>query len=497
MSISTEYSRLKTVTVSERELKKESVSLRLSDNKSVGFSKVLNKTATLFVESVEVREDEVNYTLGVNTSVIFVDLKGEIRNSSYSGSVSKTLNIDGIKQSDGVILRCVLDDLAIDKIVGEDLTLQLDYTVNGLIFESGEYDALTDVDGAYAKKCDLKYLKSAKISRFDLSFEESVEGIADLESVLAAEAEFTAIEGSAKTDGIDISGEILARITYKTTAEGNELKTVEKRFNVKESLEIAATEDCDSVMVFPHSKLTFTSVDESDGTLDIRCEFALVAAVLKTDETSVVTEVFSKKYELLPSYEVVGFNSLDGTLSVEGSDNATYSVEDLEGVVAALGTKAELINLTTLPQSVDADVLATVSSIINVDGSYIARDLDVPITVTVPTDGADREYVARLSTVSSSVTAGNDSVTAFVKTRVTLYAISSDTVSLITSLETGEEKPTDVRAIVVYIAKGGESEIDLAKAVNMTPDEIAAQQTLTYPLDPSARIVLYRQRLPE
>ena len=493
MAITTEFSELKTVSVEERELKKDRISLRLSDNKSVGFSKVLEKRAELFIENSDVTDDTLSYTLGVNTSVIFIDLKGEIRQASYSGSVQRTLSIDGIKLGDDVVLRPVAGELEIDKIVGEDLTLVLDYTLFGLIFENNTVSALTTLSGGYSRTLEAKYITFEKSGRSDLSLETSLDVVRDFASVLSSRSRVTDCRATAKTDSIELHGTVIAEVTYLTEGDNNEIVTLSRSFDFVESVEFPAAMSGDEVLVFFSPKMTFVNYSEDEKTFDVRADFVLTATVLRKDRTDIISEVFSKKYELLPSVEITGFDSFVGIISAESGDSATYSIEDLNNVVATLCARAEIINTTVNDRSVDVDVLAKIDGIVDIDGSYISREFDVPVTVTVPTDGEERIYVPTCVVTAKELVKNTDSVTATVKIRVALIAFCQETLPVITKLTVGEEKPRNGKAIVVYIAKGDESEIDLAKAVNLTPDEIAMQETLEYPLKENQRVVLYRQ----
>ncbi len=494
MSITTEFKELNAVNIFDRELKKDSITLRMSDNMSVGFSKVLEKRATLYVESVDVNDDAVSCVLGVNVNVVFVDLKGTIRQAAYNGSVAKTYRIDGISEKDDIILRAFVNNLEIDKIVGEDLTLTLFYTLSGIVFERARFSALTSLDGAYSKKKRIKNISTVKITKLPLSILETIENAEDVNYVLSSSSSIKSISAKAKLDEVEIICEVEASVTYLKNGDDNEFVTLSKSFEYVESFEVANAKEEDSVMVFPSEKNTLVSFSEEDKTFDVKCEFIISAAVTKEEESEIITEVFSKENELLTSFEVVGLNNFDGVLSSSNSDSANYAIEDLSGVVATLNKSAEFININREENALSVDVLANLSTVVNIDGSYISRDFDVPINIIVPTDEKERDYIAELFVTGGEVVKNGDGVIASVTVMANLNAISKETVSVITALEVGEEKTKDCKAIVIYVAKGGESEIDLARKVNLTPDEIAEQENLTYPLSEGQKIVLYRKR---
>lgn len=494
MSITTEFTELNTVNIDERELKKEKTTLRLSDNMGVGFSKVLEKRATVYVENVEVADDSISYVIGVNTNVIFVDLKGEIRQSSYSGNVTKTLTIDGISERDGIILRARSDDLEIDKIVGEDLTLTLNYTLFAVIYENNAFSALTELSGAYARSKDVKYINFAKTLRKELTFDESVDGAEDVKTVLSSISSIKELSATVKTDNIELSGVVETDITYLKNGEDNEIITVKKSFDINETVEMPNAKEGDDVMIFPSSKTTFVNYAEDENAFDVVCEFVISLGLMKTERTNIVTDVFSKEYELDTQVSSERFVSLDGVISSNASDSANYAIEDLNSVVAVLSSTSEAINMTSDKNAIYVDVLAKLFAIVDIDGSYISREFDVPVTVTVPHDAKDRTYIANTSVIDGDVVKNGEGVTASVNVKVELNAISTEIVPVITSLVVGEEKDKERRAIIVYTSKGGESEIDLAKKVNMTPDEILEQEDLIFPLVEGKKIVLYRQR---
>ena len=495
MAITTDFSELKYVNVSERELKKDKISLRLSDNKSVGFSKVLEKRCELFIESSEVFDDAIAYSLGVYTSVIFVDLRGEIRQSTYEGSVGRNLSVDGVKQGDAIVLRPTLSELEIDKIVGEDLTLDLTYSLSAVLFESDDITALTDLSGGYSRRESVRYISLAKAERIELSFEENLATDENAAFALSAKSEANDISAVAKEGVVDIKGSVTAEITYLKDGDERNVGRATKTFPIAESLEIEAAAEGDRVLLFPSSKITFVELLEDENSFDVRCDFVFYVVLLKEAESEVITEAFSKTHELLPSVEITEFDRYDGMLKTSASDSVAYSVEDFDKVVATLSGAAEIVNLKIEKSSVVVDVLAKISGIIDIDGSYVAREFDVPVCVTVPTDEKERLYIPSAYVSAKDIAAKGDGVVVSAKVDVELLSFSEDTLPIITRLETGEEKPSDYPAIIVYIAKGGESEIDLAKKVNLSPDEIAEQFPAKYPLAEGERIVLYRRRL--
>lgn len=65
--------------------------------------------------------------------------------------------------------------------------------------------------------------------------------------------------------------------------------------------------------------------------------------------------------------------------------------------------------------------------------------------------------------------------------------------SYISAVELGDEKAQNRSGISLYIARGGDSLLDLCKSLTAMPEEILAQNpTLEFPLSEGERIVFFR-----
>ena len=495
MIVKPEFNLICSNKLESKEFLTDSLTLKITDNKEVGFGKVLEKYATVSVDKCTISGNELNYEITVYANVVFVDLSGEIRTAFNVGKANKKAKIEGLTEQSKCLIFATTQSLTIDKMERQDITFELKYCLFGTIVNKTEENALVNADGLYVQREKINILSGARCLKTEITLESTEKLKEKVSLILSSKSKVCDYRATPLLDRIDIEGKCESAITYLAQEGDNRIITEKFVFPFKESVENVGQESVDEVLLYFLPTLTTTNAYLGDDeSLEIKAKFDLQGLLMRETEQEVITQVFSKSCKFNLEREVVPTCNYTGRLFAAKREVYDVEVDQLNGVVAPLWERAKITSISENGDKIIVNTEITVSAILEVDGSYIHREFLIPCEVEVNSDGVLREYLPKVCVKNVDITCNNSIVNIETEVEVCLYAFYNDVAEIITKMEEGDKKSADYSAIIVFVAKGGEGELDLAEKVNLTPDEIKEQETLEFPLKKGQKIVLYRRR---
>lgn len=495
MIVKPEFNSICSNKIESREFLTDSLSLKITDNKEVGFGKVLEKFASVSVDKYSVNGNELDYEITVYANVVFVDLSGEIRTAFNVGKANKRAKIEDLNEQSKCLIFAKTESLIIDKMERQDITFDLKYSLFGTIVNKREENALVNADGLYLEKEKIKVLSGARCLKTEITLESTEKLKEKVSLILSSKSKVCDFQATPLLDRIDVEGKCESSITYLAQEGDNRILTEKFVFPFKESVENVGQESVDEVLLYFLPKLTTTNAYLGDDeSLEIKAKFDLQGLLLRESEQEVITQVFSKLCKFNLEREILPTCNYTGRLFGSRREFAEFEVEQLNSVIAPLWQRAKILSLKEEGDKVVVNGEITVCAILEVDGSYINREFQIPTTIEVNSDGVSREYLHKICVKNVEISSNNSRITVEMEVEISLYAFENNAVEIITKMEEGNKKSAEYSAIIVCVANGGESELDLAEKVNLTPDEIREQESLEFPLKKGQKVVLYRRR---
>lgn len=498
MSINPEYSLINTTDFINISLGTEKASIKLSDNQEVGFGKVLHKSTVLAIENVSAKEGSLSYYLSILANVVFVDLKGEIRQATYIGGTTKQGVSSDISQESVVLARAALSEISIEKIVGSELTLDVKYDLTAIVCKKEVVNAVINTGGAYEQKGEIKGAEIRKVASGALISEDEVETKSEVSLVLSSNAQFIVKNTKCNMDSVTIEGDYEVEVCYEKSGEEKIIEVEKYQIPFKEDIEAVGVTSGEQLIFVCQNKMTtvtFYSSPEDKNILSIKGEGIIDFISLSNVNYQYIEDVFDKEKELLPTFDTISCGEYLGKVYGKESVEQDFPVEELNKLVAVCSKRAVVIGSAIEENNYRVDVIAYISAIIDIDGSMISREFEIPVTILVgKIDCESCKIACDAKIVDLKVSENGQAIKVQIEIEGEVMVFNKETYAIITEIKVGDDKPENYSAIVVYIAKGNETQLDLSRAVNLTPAEIDEQVSIEYPLVEKQKVTLYRQK---
>lgn len=363
-----------------------------------------------------------------------------------------------------------------------------------------EFSVLVDAENCYETKKELilpTYIASKNtVSPFDAEGDAGGE----VQSVLSLSAECIVKSARAKEGGALTAATVVATVTY---LEGDEIKQRDFSVDVEEELSIEGVEESDFVHVtagIKNAKIVLQGVTD-DNVIRVEGEAQFKVQIFRCAKKEVVDDVFDLSHEIAVSREKKSYLCFDGCGSFSERVNGVAVLGDNRP--AAIDVKAlPYARLNTSRATVGEDGALAIEGVVNTDVIYADENgfnsvrAEIPFSIAVTSEtpfSQEIEAICRVEDISARVRKERE-IDIDMTLAIAVCGFSPVEVEYIAAVEQGEEKEQNTSGISLYIARGGDTLLDLCKAFTAMPDAIAEQNpSLQFPLAEGERAIYFRQ----
>ena len=410
------------------------------------------------------------------------EVNGELILSSNVVDVTSQVTTNGIKVV--AIVEVVIDEIAskdinvLTKVGGEDVyqsTKQVEFAAYiGRAYE--KFDITEEISIKHAKNI-LMVTPCATLNKV-----EPRENYLVLQGVLGVDICY---ENGENLE--DIASEYRSfDFSWEVALNGiNEDSLVQSALSLlSNEIKVSSTPDEEGVLVNMYVPLVYNGYVFAKNSLEVVDD-----VYLENNYLSVTTENFDT---IVGSGDIHFSDNISGTASI--LDTAPF-IDEILGVCT---------NNIVLARTLIQDDRLDVEGVANATVVYYTKEtneltsvqVEIPFSVEQKVSGQNASVVTIcLNQVSARSKRGKEiEVSATLSVYADLY--SSDSMSVISDITLGQEKPVDDCALFIYIVKPGQSLWDIAKELGVSSDLILEQNPeLELPVKAGDKLVVYRPRI--
>lgn len=470
------------------------VSCSVNTKERGGVKKLLGIQAECKVYTVEAMKDEAKITGKTCYKVIYLDKDNQPKgldyfcdfNESIAGSISPTDRL--------AVTHSVVD--VSGKIDGDEITLTAvcDFLIKVIGSHEGKIvEGVSDLH-VQTETMQCVSLSMLKEDTFAVSSEE--ESGASVNKVLyfGTTPIITAVNES--DVGATVEGLVQVEIVYDT-----ESGVKGKTFGIPFSEEIEADNLVDVTASVKSSRLVLSG-DEANNVFEVEAFVTISGYDVGVREQEVVVDAFSTTKELsleqtyLPCRRYTGCKTFDFPVSAEALGDG---LPNNAVVLATPVLRVNVANAIAGNNEVTIEGLAVATVLYYNEDRVDSVQVELPFSVTEKAEGINPSDMltaeAVITDFQANFMSGIINLRAMLKVRICVY--TTYRLRWINSIVEGEDKPLNKNGISIYYVGASDSVWDIAKAVNLSPEEVTA---LNPDLDNTEgsgrqrRVVVFRKR---
>lgn len=482
--------------------------MQLADG--VTATRILSVGTKVNIVNSEIVQNAVNYYGMACINVLYVDDNNIVRAMDYTLEFKDRLTTESeIGATISMVTADVVDTSA--RIEAGAIRVSSILEVAADAIYSDDMTVLTSVtgDGIYTKCEDIEYsfFLGEAAEKFETTIDAEInDAVAEILGVCNSIC-LTKVEPY--DNFVRVTGGITSTITYLTTGDN---ATVRVYNNVNEfSQEIALTgvnntsEIISYISAMCQGVKVTSNIDGDKAIVNMIVPIEYRGMVFNNRSMSIVSDVYSTtnflnvnlgSFNILQIYPAATYTErINGSATIEDTDPF------IDEILGASCGKVMIANTNIQDGTMVLDGVAQTTVLYrNAEtNSIISYDMQIPFVLdfaapNVP-DNATANICIDMVDVVAKVRRGTEiEVSADIKLYVTYSDISEDAV--INAIAIADEKPAHDCAMVIYIAKEGDTIWDIAKNMNVDEETIMAQNpNLELPIQAGTRIVVYMQTI--
>jgi len=460
-------------------------------------ARVLGLLADAKTVSAEALEGEATYMGRVNFKLLFLDIDGEPRSLDYFADFTDKIAAP-IKA--GSSLNAQISVMETDISTDGELKLSAVVEITLYAMEKMEEECLVATpDDCYNEKTmiEVPALIGVKSAEIEVSDEKAVG--CDISRVLLADCGAAVNEIRAGEGMVFVGGDYVATVTCYT---GGEIRTARFAVPFAEEILFDGITLGDKITAYPTVKTTRVVLAGVEGDNVLRVESLITVKLFAFSKRAhqVIGDVFMLTNELEVEKAEQNFCALDKCLYLADKFSASAmlaesrpAVRDIVGVICSQNNIAGsnyADGKLTIEGVVGATVLYTDENGFNSVGAELPYSLtfagEIPAGAELRVGGLIEDITARVKRDREI------EVSAKLEFCAEVWVQSSCT--MLKKVTIGAEKELNQSAVSVFIASGGDSIWDAAKALSATPKSIISQNPdLEQGLKDGDKIVYFRQ----
>lgn len=462
--------------------------------------KVLNDNVCATVTLGDVVNGRAEFTGKATFFICYVTQDG-IRKCECGAEIKDSLVSEIISESDSIKLSWETDKVETD-LTGVKMSVSAYLTVKGEVIKKTEYPALTGGEGIYCNFAEITTVKSCGTVSSGYTTEEEFELKYPVAEVLAHKAEVSLTQVQCGVGTVIVDGEIyLSEILLQSGDKSDIIR--ENRvipFRAEAECEDAMPQLSATCRAYVKSLKTDVGVDEEKNvssltaliTLDLRGEAYLIS------QENFATDAFNTENELSLLRSRINFNAESAPYSTYTKLTGRAAIDDIgtARVIAVANEKIETVSAEKKDGNVNVSGTVNLNTLfMSDDGKVFSRKTEVPFDASLPCDVKGNVKIVATPKCSTVKLITLSEIECETEAVFTVYDEQSFAFDVVSTVETGEEKPVTDAAVSVYIPLAGEGLWELSKRLNVCPETlVATNPELQFPLTGKERIVVFRQK---
>ncbi len=460
-----------------------------------GVKKLLGLSAECKVYTAEAMKGEAKITGKACYKVIYIDRDNKTAGLDYFCDFSESIVGDIAPQDILNVCHSVVD---VSGRIEDDvitLTAICDFVIKVIGKHSGKTIDVANEIYTNRELQETVELSPLKEDTFEVSVEEESGTSVDKVLYFGTTPLITAVT---KSDvGALVEGVVQTEIVYL-----GENGVRGKSFGIPFSEEIEADNLADVKATIKNSRLVLSG-DSANNVFEVEVFVTLSGYDVAVRDVELVVDAFSPEkqievtHDFLPCKRYVGSKTFDFPVSTEVEGD---SLPDNATVLATPVLRVNIANALAGENEVTLEGLAVATILYMNEDRLDSVQVELPFSVTEKVDGITPTDTLTAKALITDFTAtfmsGIITLRAMLKARVCIYKTYS--LKWVSQVKEGEEKPRNNSGISIYYVNPADSIWDIAKAVNMSPEEVeSTNPELTTPTNETRRVIVYRKRQTE
>ena len=448
------------------------------DASAGGVSKIYCVSGGVCVKSAEAQDGAVRVVCEVTSRVIYADGAGAYSSADYVTEITESVSAEGAVAGMPVSAAASISDVQ-SEVVGSSIKLQ---TVVDLDFEGEcEYTAtlVDEVEGAVSRtqENDITSLKGGGSDSFTVS--EEYETGAAIGKILSYGAEVFLTSVRAEEGSVYAEGEVWIQLVYD---DGG---VCSKQFSHPFAEELMIGDSKADDIVTARACVKGVSIlitgSEEENVVQTDVTVGVDVRLFEEERIETVADVFSPAAELEVTYIEKSFTAPEGMkfLSKRVCGSADVEVEGIRRVLAGVPSFASVSNMYREGGKLTCEGVINVCEIYETDGGAVdSCAVEIPFSFTSDLkDDGEREVACMGAAVTDVVSRVRREGEIEVCANVSLQLACMEKCVLqgVSHIEVGQERELDMGGISVLTVARGETLWDVAKALNVSERDIAAQ----------------------
>lgn len=480
------------------------VEARLLPKPETRIAKVLSTSCSVGIGSAETFTGEARYLGRVNFKVLFETADGNVEVLDYNADFSDKLEAKPATAATKTHFTATVLDMDITAAEEDVVKLAavIEVTLYGCEREDVKYLSRGS-ENLYTHEDRVKCCTLVAQSDEMFVVSDSVTDLGGYE-ILAAEAEVFTYKREADDDSVTLEGEASVNFMLR---EKNGGSLSDKRIRIPVSQQCRADGVRRGDTVTGEMCVKNIAISTSEGGEDSVSEIELTLKsdllIFRDGEITPCVDAFSLENELLPTVRSVEISIPKGDVCVDDVVEGSVTVDEklplADTVLGTFGARVNISNVTAHDGKAVAEGMLGCNVVyFNAEhGSSNTVFAQVPFSLDLNcpfiSEGDSVSAVAGVKDVNVKIRRGNElSVRADVC--VTLMPRYNCVSAVISEIKLGEAKQPREAALSVHIAKKGETAWEAAKALELTPEDVIAQNPdVVMPCAGGERLVAYRR----
>ena len=422
-------------------------------------------------------------------TLIYLDFDGNPSSANYNADFNVRL--------DGEIN--ATDKLSVDiKIVewgvtsGDILTLSAVVRVTGMATKTAPINMLADAEDSYITTKKLVIPTAVATTSYSLPVDEETT-VGDVEKVLSLSTKCCLTHAKVRDKQVDMSIDTIAIITY---VQDGGVHTATFTVSSDECVSIDEIMQGDKVYILPQVKSGKVILAGVTGENILRFEGELTASIcaIRYLEQEVVDDLFMLTHNTTVERESAALTSFIDTGFYKERIYGEADLPECEyGAVIGVPAVTAFVAKAIHDEDMTIEGIATAEILYSAEGEIRSVRAEVPYSVNLIGDFTNK-VVARATVLDATVKIKNNTAEINLLLGFEISSFAENTLSYISSVEMGEERPVNTSGLSMYVAQEGDTMWDVAKALTATPEQIMSQNpNLTFPLKQCDKVLYFRQ----
>ena len=470
-------------------------------------SKILCASAKSYIQTVEANEKEITFSGNVNFQVIYENEENVASALDYTADFKDKFVSDKITATCVPVVTSSVVDVNTTTI-GNDVKVVAIVEICVDIISTLEQSIVVDVTGSgvFTKTDTLNYSKFLGVlsDKFDESYDIEIKDniLKVLEVSLSPYIE--KVEVSDKL--AKVIGGANVDICYLTNGETPLLRSFQTSVNFSQDVALDGLTENSKIQSDLHINYSLikvtTNIDADNAIVNLTIPYDYMGYAFETNEQQVVTDVFSLSNFINVTTESLNSIKIGEDYFDTSKVSGFVSIED-NYVDEVLGT---CCNTVTLANSTLENNMLTLEGVASTTVIYLNKEnnsmysalVEMPFSINENIEGISENFVPNvtlsLGEVSCRLKRGSElEVNATLFVFANFYGETTDAV--ITQINVADEKPENMCVLTIYVVKPNETVWDIAKELNVSPDELLNQNpNVNLPLEGGEKLIVYRQK---